>query len=1188
MGEKALQLTVRRRLAQRTGKVEIERAWFFLPEYNSKNQKHHLFGQCIVLHLQPNTLVVQAGDLLKIYMADGEVQTLAEQINSAQSKNFRLKGLSGSLDAVYIASLAQICKKPALILLHDKEEAAYFQNDLQNLLFPKEVLFFPSSYKRPYSFDETENANILMRTEVLNKISLQQDPLPIIVSYPEALAEKVINKRTLESNTFSVKLNEKLDVAFLEEFLHSYDFDKTDFVFEAGQFAVRGGIIDVFSFSHELPYRIELFGDEVESIRSFDPDSQLSVQVLQKINIVPNIQGKFIKEERQSFLEFISSKTLLFVKDFQQSADVISKYFDKASNNFDDLMQESADTKIVLSPDELFLHPDTFNNQCQQFKSVSFGHRFAGETSAEWLIDSKPQPSFNKNFELLAEDLFNHQVQGYANFIAGDTPKQLERLDSIFREVNPQLSFRPMHGSLREGFIDPRLKICCYTDHQIFERFHRYKAKEKFSKSKALTLRELQSLHPGDFVTHIDHGIGKFAGLEKKTINGKEQEAIRLVFRDDDLLLLSLHSLHKISKYSGKEGSPPLISKLGSQEWENKKSKVKKRVKDIAKELISLYAKRKTAPGFAFNRDSFLQAELESSFIYDDTPDQASATEDVKTDMEKPHPMDRLVCGDVGFGKTEVAIRAAFKAITDNKQVAVLVPTTILAMQHARTFAERLGNFPVKIESISRFKSTKEIKETLKKLKEGKVDLLIGTHRIVSKDVVFKDLGLLIIDEEQKFGVKVKDRLKEMKFNVDVLTLTATPIPRTLHFSLMGARDLSIIATPPPNRQPVTTELHTFNENIMRDAISFELRRGGQVFFVHNRVGDIEEIGNIILRLVPDARVGVAHGQMDGDKLEKAMMKFIDGAYDVLVSTNIIESGLDIPNANTIIINQAHMFGMSDLHQMRGRVGRSNKKAFCFLLTPPASSLSADARKRLSALEEFSDLGDGFKVAMRDLDIRGAGNLLGAEQSGFINDLGFETYHKILDEAVQELKETDFKELFALELSQHAKVLVQDCIIETDLEILIPEYYVANITERLQLYTQLDNIKSEEELTKFKSSLRDRFGNIPQQTEELIRSVELRWLGEKLGFEKISLKNENFRGLFVSDKASYIQSELFGKILEYVQRHPKKFRLRDVGSKLTLQAGEIESVDAAILLLQGVFEHTNNSPQKIASSLPIN
>lgn len=1126
---------------------------------------------------------MQTGDLLKIYQADGELQTLAEQINTAQSKSFRLKGLSGSLDAVYIAALAQHSRLPSLILLHDKEEAAYFQNDLQNLLFPREVLFFPSSYKRPYSFDETENANILMRTEVLNKISLDGKTPEIIVSYPEALSEKVISKKTLELNTFSIKPGEKLDVVFLEEFLHSYDFDKTDFVFEAGQFAVRGGIIDVFSFSHELPYRIELFGDEVESIRSFDPDSQLSVQNLDRINVVPNVQGKLLKEARQSFLEFLSDETLLFFKDFELCKDIIGKYFDKANQSFDALMDESGQTKIVLSPEQLFLAPELFEHQFNRFTHIAFGHRFSNDNALEWIVASKPQPSFNKNFELLAEDLFESQSKGYVNFIAGDTPKQLERLSSIFEEINPQLSFKALHGSLREGFIDPRLKICCYTDHQIFERFHRYRAKEKFSKSKALTLRELKSLHPGDFVTHIDYGIGKFAGLEKQFINGREQEAIRLVFRDDDLLLLSIHSLHKISKYSGKEGSPPVISKLGSQEWENKKAKVKKKVKDIAKDLIELYAKRKTAPGFAFSPDSFLQAELESSFIYEDTPDQAKATEDVKADMENPHPMDRLICGDVGFGKTEVAIRAAFKAVTENKQVAVLVPTTILAMQHARTFKERLANFPVNIESISRFKSNKEIKETLNKLKQGQVNILIGTHRIVSKDVVFKDLGLLIVDEEQKFGVKVKDRLKEMKVNVDVLTLTATPIPRTLHFSLMGARDLSVIATPPPNRQPVTTELHTFNENIMRDAISFELRRGGQVFFVHNRVNDIDEIANIILRLVPDARIGVAHGQMDGDKLEKVMLKFIDGAYDVLVSTNIIESGLDIPNANTIIINQAHMFGMSDLHQMRGRVGRSNKKAFCYLLTPPASLLSADARKRLSALEEFSDLGDGFKVAMRDLDIRGAGNLLGAEQSGFINDLGFETYHKILDEAVQELKETDFKELFAEELAQRAKIVVQDCVIETDLEILIPEYYVSNITERLQLYTELDNLKNEEELEQFKSTLRDRFGALPQATEELIRSVKLRWLGEQLGFEKISLKHEKLKALFVSGKDDYYKSDVFGKILEYIQQSKNRFRMRDVGNKLNLIVEGINSVDQAIHQLELMSAYTKSSSKEIFS-----
>ncbi|MBY0436540.1 MAG: transcription-repair coupling factor, partial [Cyclobacteriaceae bacterium] len=705
------------------------------------------------------------------------------------------------------------------------------------------------------------------------------------------------------------------------------------------------------------------------------------------------------------------------------------------------------------------------------------------------------QPSFNKNFEMLAKNLLEHQEKGYINFIAAEQPRQLERLQGVFEEIHPELRFQPLEFPLRQGFVDHTLKIVCYTDHQIFERFHRFRAKEKFSKSKALTFRELQTLQPGDFVTHIDYGIGKFAGLEKKEVNGREQEAVRVVFRDNDLLYISIHSLHKISKYSGKEGAPPVISKLGSDEWENKKAKVRGKVKDIARELIELYAKRKTAPGFAFSPDGFLQAELESSFIYEDTPDQARATEDVKADMQKPHPMDRLVCGDVGFGKTEVAIRAAFKATADGKQVAVLVPTTILAMQHYRTFAERLANFPVKIEYVSRFKTEKDIKKIIADTKEGKVNLLIGTHRIVSKDVEFKNLGLLVIDEEQKFGVKVKDRLKEIKVNVDVLTLTATPIPRTLHFSLMGARDLSIIATPPPNRQPVTTELHTYHEEIIRDAVSHELRRGGQVFFVHNRVSDIDSIANIIYKLVPDSRIGIAHGQMEGDKLEKVMVRFIEGEYDVLVSTNIIESGLDIPNANTIIINQAHMFGLSDLHQMRGRVGRSNKKAFCYLLTPPASVLTSDSRKRLAALEEFSDLGDGFKVAMRDLDIRGAGNLLGAEQSGFINDLGFDTYHKILDDAIQELKENEFKELFAEELSEKAKLFVQDCVIETDLEILIPDYYVTSTSERLQLYSTLDNIKDETSLTQFTNSLKDRFGEVPPSVVQLIDTVKLRWAG---------------------------------------------------------------------------------------------
>jgi len=1126
---------------------------------------------------------LKANEFISLYRSDSLVQTLAEGIRMSHSKCVRIKGLHGSLDAVIFSSVFKSIRANHLVVLSDKEEASYFLNDLQHLLDEKEVFFFPMSYKRPYEYEEIENANILMRAEVLNQLSNHPEG-NVIVTYPEALSEKVINMKALSSNTFMIKKEEKLDLAFLEEFLHTYDFEKTDFVYEAGQFAIRGGIIDVFSFANEYPYRIELFGDLVDSIRSFDPGSQLSIDALDKINLMPNVQTRLVHEERQSLLEFISPNSRVWLKDAEMVKDVISRCFDKASHSFDKVLRESGQTKVVLEPSQLFNREDEFLQNLNALSRIEFGSKFFFDAAHTYDFKSSAQPSFNKNFELLAANLLQEQMQGYTNFIAAEQPRQVERLHGIFEEIHPEIRFQSLEFSLRQGFIDHSLKVVCYTDHQIFERYYRYRAKEKFSKSKALTFRELQTLQPGDFVTHIDYGIGKFAGLEKKQVDGKDQEAIRLVFRDDDLLYVSIHSLHKISKYSGKDGTPPSISKLGSNEWDNKKAKAKKKVKDIAKELIELYAKRKGAPGFAFQPDSFIQAELESSFIYEDTPDQAKATEDVKRDMQQPHPMDRLVCGDVGFGKTEVAIRAAFKAATEGKQVAVLVPTTILAMQHYRTFSERLSGLPVVIDYVSRFKSDKEIKEIIAAVKEGKINILIGTHRIVSKDVEFKDLGLLVIDEEQKFGVKVKDRLKELKVNVDVLTLTATPIPRTLHFSLMGARDLSIISTPPPNRQPVTTELHTFDEAIIRDAVSTELRRGGQVFFVHNRVGDIEQVANTIFKLVPDARIGIAHGQMDGDKLEKAMIKFIEGEYDVLVSTNIIESGLDIPNANTMIINQAHMFGLSDLHQMRGRVGRSNKKAYCYLLTPPSSVLSSDSRKRLAALEEFSDLGDGFKVAMRDLDIRGAGNLLGAEQTGFITDLGFDTYHKILDDAIQELKETDFKDLFAEELSKKAKLVVPDCVIETDLEILIPDTYINNTSERLQLYAALDSIKDEDSLARFSDSLKDRFGALPDSVEQLINSVRLRWIGESLGFEKLTLKNEKLRGYFVVGNNEYFKSEVFGKVLSFVQGHSRRCRLKETGSKLMLTIDAIPTVDSAIEILGPLSTYQFKSSRETIST----
>ncbi len=1121
---------------------------------------------------------MRAVDFLSLYKADGLVQNLAEGIRTSASKTLRVKGLTGSLDAVIFAAIHNSVRSSHLVVLHDKEEAAYFFNDIQNLLGDKEVFLFPMSYKRPYEYDETENANVLMRAEALNHLSAHPGS-QIIVTYPEALAEKVITKKSLATNTFVVQTKEKLDREFLEEFLHSYEFEKTDFVYEAGQFAVRGGIIDVFSFAHELPYRIELSGDEVDSIRSFDPGSQLSVEALDKVSLMPNVQTRLVQEDRQSLLEFMTSSTRFWIKDVKLTADILDKCFDKASQGFDRIVRESGSSSLALEPSHLFESASSFLKQLSSFPIIEFGKRFHFTAVQTYEFKSAVQPSFNKNFELLAKDLVDHQRQGYANHIAAEQQRQLDRLQGIFEEIQPELTFKPLEFPLRLGFVDHTLKIVSYTDHQIFERYHRFRAKEKFSKSKALTFRDLQSLQPGDFVTHIDYGICKFAGLEKKEVNGKEQEAVRLVFRDNDMLFASIHSLHKISKYSGKEGAPPVVSKLGSDEWENKKSKIRNKVKDIARDLIELYAKRKKAPGFAFSTDSFLQAELESSFLYEDTPDQASATEDVKKDMEAPHPMDRLVCGDVGFGKTEVAIRAAFKATADGKQIAVLVPTTILAMQHFRTFSERLSNFPVKIEYVSRFKSEKQIKEILNETSGGKINILIGTHRIVSKDVEFKNLGLLVIDEEQKFGVKVKDRLKELKVNIDVLTLTATPIPRTLHFSLMGARDLSIIATAPPNRQPVTTELHAYDETIIRDAVSHEIRRGGQVFFVHNRVSDIDSVANTIYKLVPDARIGIAHGQMEGDKLEKVMMRFIEGEYDVLVSTNIIESGLDIPNANTIIIHQAHMFGLSDLHQMRGRVGRSNKKAFCYLLTPPAAVLGSDSRKRLAALEEFSELGDGFKVAMRDLDIRGAGNLLGAEQSGFINDLGFDTYHKILDDAIQELKENEFKDLFAEELSEKAKLITLDCVIETDLEIIIPDYYVASTRERLQLYSTLDSIKNEEDLHQFVLSLQDRFGELPSSVEQLVDTVRLRWVGEQLGFEKISVKNSKLRGTFVANHDSYFKSDIFGGILTFVQVHSKQCRLKDLGGRPTLLIEDMDSVQAALKILSPLL-------QKALSSVP--
>lgn len=1115
---------------------------------------------------------MQVAELLQIYRTDSGTAQIREALRTRPSFRLGLENVLPSSECVLLASLWQADMPLQVIVRNDPEEAWYAQNDLKAFLPNAEVLIFPSSYKKPYQFEAIENANVLLRTEALSRIQESSEGI-ILVTYPQAIPELVLSKKTLTRNSFQIKVGEGLDMAFLEQFLMEYHFERTEFVYEPGQYAIRGGILDVFSFAHEFPFRIELFGTEVERIRSFHPETQLSVETKTHCAIIPNVQSHLELAVRESLWDFLPKDTTWWYRDIELVEETVSKIHTAYADYYEAQSEGVSAAVSLTEPSKWVLTLETFQQHLNQSRNFESG-RAASRLADRITFHFKSQPSFHKDFSLLLADLQGHQDQDYTIVLASDLPRQLDRMRGILEELNPTLRYQEMVLNLSAGFIDTENRLLVYTDHQVFERFHRFKAREKYSKSKAITLKELQSLKPGDYVVHADHGVARFAGLEKIEINGNLQEAIRLVFRDDDMMRVSIHALHKISRYTGKEGATPQVTKLGSGDWEQKKNKVRRQVKDIAKDLIALYAKRKAAPGFMFSQDSFLQAELETSFIYEDTPDQAKATQDVKLDMEKPHPMDRLVCGDVGFGKTEVAIRAAFKAVCDGKQVAILVPTTILAMQHYKTFRDRLSAFPLQVESVSRFRTTTQIKETLKRVAEGKTQILIGTHRIIGKDVLFKDLGLLVIDEEQKFGVKVKEKLKEFRVNVDTLTLTATPIPRTLHFSLMGARDLSVIATPPPNRQPVTTEVHAFNESVIRDAIMEELQRGGQVFFVHNRVKDIESIANTILRLIPDARIGIAHGQMEGDDLEKVMMKFVEGEYDILVSTNIIESGLDIPNANTIIINSAHMFGLSELHQMRGRVGRSNKKAYCILLTPPLSTLSTDSRKRLGALEEFSDLGDGFKVAMRDLDIRGAGNLLGAEQSGFITDIGFDMYHKILDEAIAELKETEFADLFRDELdAQKLKSLISDCTLETDLSVLIPDTYVSNISERLSLYTALDNLKEEAELAVFRSNLQDRFGPIPAEVENLMEAVRLRWMGEQLGFEKLTLKGDVLKAQFPpQEKEHYYQSELFGRILAWVQQNPRKCKIKEISKKLYFQQELVFSLEQAMKLLSELIE----------------
>jgi transcription-repair coupling factor (superfamily II helicase) len=1084
-------------------------------------------------------------------------------------------GVIGAGKSFLINALFQNNNQFVLLVFNDKEEAAYHLNDLESIAGEQKVYFFPSSYKKPYQILETDNANILQRAEVLNKINSNPKPC-ILVSYANALTEKVVTKSNLSKNTLEIKAGDKFNVDFIIDVLLEYQFERVDFVSEPGQFAVRGGLVDIFSFSHEEPYRIEFFGEEVESIRAFDAGTQLSTSNMSRINIIPNVQGRILEESRESLFEFLPSNTVYVFSNISETLKIINKEFEKAVEIYD---AEKENLLIKqLSPDELFVNGDKVLNFLKTVNTIELAKKSAFDSFVEFTFNQVPQPSFNKNFDLLVANLFDNSKASIYNVLFTDSAKQGERLYNIIEDLSSKnnLLQKPeyitIHTSIHEGFIDRELNLACYTDHQIFERYHRFRLKEGFQKNKqAITIKELQSLQPGDFVTHIDHGVGRYGGLEKMVVNGKQQEAIRIIYKDNDVLYVSIHSLHRIAKFSGSDSNPPKLNKLGSQAWSNLKQKTKKQVKDIAKELIALYAKRKASQGFACSADTYLQHELEASFIYEDTRDQLRATNDVKKDLEKPYPMDRLICGDVGFGKTEVAIRAAFKLVAEGKQVAVLVPTTILASQHFKTFSSRLKELPCKVDYLNRFKSAKSEKHTLEELASGKIDIIIGTHRLVSKDVKFKDLGLLIIDEEQKFGVAVKDKLKEFKVNVDCLTLTATPIPRTLQFSLLGARDLSVISTPPPNRYPVQTEVHEFNDEIIRDAISYELQRGGQVFVIHNRVQNILEIAGMIQRLVPDARIGVGHGQMDGKKLENVMLNFIEGDLDVLIATTIIESGLDIPNANTIIINRAENFGLSDLHQMRGRVGRSNKKAFCYLLTAPATVLTNDARKRLKTLEEFSDLGSGFNIAMKDMDIRGAGNMLGAEQSGFINEIGYETYQKILDEAIFELKETEFADLYADEIKTESN-FVRDCVIDTDFELLFPDSYIENLTERLILYKELDDIKEEEDLQKFRSNLIDRFGQLPDASEELINLIRLKWLAEKLGFEKLIMKNNRFIGYLVANQNSgYYQSDWFTRILRRVQKD-RNFKIKENNLKPSVLIDNIKTVNQLLAIFNEIAE----------------
>lgn len=1119
--------------------------------------------------------------LIQAYSQNNSIKSLQSLLHEAQTP-VQVTGIAGSGASFALSGLMINSSGPWLYIAPDKEAAAYLQNTISGIYPDADILFLPDSFKRPGQFEEIINSQVMERTEAINRLfqnerSSHPRAAIIAITYPEALIESVISPAAISTQQIKFKKDEKVSLDDLLEILIDIGFERMDFVYEPGQFSIRGGIIDIFSFGNEWPYRIELFDDEVESIRLFDPLTQLSQRNLTEVSIIPNVQTQFETTDHVSIWNALPENLHIWIDSPGLAIDKYQELFEKLQLLRPlDVESDNVVIKKFLQ-DKLWTPTHQFIAALRDRKTV-----ITGEVSelippkSSFAFHMHSQPSFNKNFNLLIQDLRSHHEKERHIYLFTSNARQIERFYSIFEDLGARIPFTPIAQPIQSGFIDTDAGIVCYTDHQIFERFHAYKLKKGYTKDQALNVRLLRELQPGDFVTHIDHGIGKYSGLEKINIGGHMQESVRLIYKNNDILYVSIHSLHKISKYVGKDGTEPVMSKLGSDAWENLKRKTKAKVKDIARELIKLYAVRKNAPGFAFDPDGYIQTELEASFMYEDTPDQFKATQDVKEDMEKAHPMDRLICGDVGFGKTEVAIRAAFKCVVNGKQVAVLVPTTILALQHHHTFSERLKEFGVSVDYINRFRSAKEKKEILARAKEGKLDILIGTHAILSKDIDFKDLGLLIVDEEQKFGVSSKERLRKLKVNVDTLTLTATPIPRTLQFSLMAARDLSIIRTPPPNRQPIHTERRVFSEDLVKDAIYYEVNRGGQVFFVHNRVKSLPEITELIKRICPDVDVVMAHGQMEAENLEETLLEFIDHKHDVLVCTNIIETGLDIPNANTIIIHHANQFGLSDLHQLRGRVGRSNKKAYCYLFAPPLSALTQDARKRLQTVEEFSDLGSGFDIAMRDLDIRGAGNLLGAEQSGFISDIGYETYQKILEEAVQELKEHDFKDLFREQIEKEKKY-VQDVQIDSDTEMLIPDEYVTSIEERLRLYTELDALEDEEGIVKFKSSLVDRFGPIPSVVDELFEGLRLRWVAKKLGFDRITLKGYVLRCYFHKNAQSiYYESTLFHTLIKLVSSNGKVLgvTLKQTPTRLLLIKEKVRSMKTAYDFLHSLLEQS--------------